>query len=145
LGSLNFENKADNGLGIPLPKGKIRVFKADESGSLQFIGEDRIDHTPKDETLRILVGNAFDIVGERTQKSIRDLGCQYEVTWEVELRNHKSEDITVTVLESSYWDWTITSETHPHTRESNQKIRWRIPVKADGESTLRYTIRYNHC
>jgi hypothetical protein len=142
---LNFNNSQVNGLGMPLPKGKVRVFKADTEGKLQFLGEDQIDHTPKDETLRILVGNAFDIVGERKQVSVKDLGCQYEVTWSDTLRNHKSEDIKVTVLESASWDWTITSENYPHIKESNQKIRWNIPVKANGESTLTYTIRYNHC
>ena len=142
---LNFNNSQANGLGMPLPKGKVRVFKADSEGKLQFLGEDQIDHTPKDETLRILVGNAFDIVGERKQMKVTDLGCQYEVNWEVMLRNHKSEDVVVTVLEAAYWDWTIISENYPHIRESNEKIKWRIPVKANGESKLAYKIRYNHC
>jgi len=142
---LNFKNSEENGLGIPLPKGRIRVFKKDGEGKLQFIGEDNIDHTPKDETLRILMGNAFDIVGERKRMEIRDLGCQYEVTWNVTLRNHKEEDVTVTVLERAYWDWNIVRENYPHIRESNEVIKWRVPVKASGESTLMYTIRYNHC
>jgi hypothetical protein len=142
---LNFNNSQSSGLGMPLPKGKVRVFKADNEGKLQFLGEDQIDHTPKDETLRILVGNAFDIVGERKQMKVTDLGCQYEVTWEVNLRNHKTEDVTVTALEHAYWDWTITNENYPHIKESNQNIKWRIPVKANGESKLTYTIRYNYC
>ncbi|MBD3262250.1 MAG: DUF4139 domain-containing protein [Candidatus Altiarchaeales archaeon] len=142
---LNFDNKEENGLGMPLPKGRVRVFKYDKQGLLQFVGEDSIDHTPKDETLRILVGSAFDIVGERKQMNVEDLGCQYEVTWEVTLRNHKDEDVVVTVLENAYWDWEIVYENHEHQKESNQKIKWRVPVPADGESTLTYTIRYNHC
>lgn len=142
---LNFENEKANGLGIPLPKGRVRVFKKDSEGKLQFIGEDSIDHTPKDETLRLLMGNAFDIVGERKQMNVEDLGCQYEVTWEVTLRNHKNEDVKVTVLENAYWDWEITRENYDHVKESNQKIKWIIPVKKDGESKLTYTIRYNHC
>ena len=142
---LNFKNSKENGMGMPLPKGKMRVFKADEQGSLQFIGEDYIDHTPKDETLRILMGNAFDIVGERKRMTIRDLGCQHQVSWEVKLRNHKEEDIVVTVIERSSWDWTITSSNYDHVRESNERIKFAIPVKADGESILRYTIRYNYC
>ncbi|MFH1055069.1 MAG: DUF4139 domain-containing protein [Candidatus Altiarchaeota archaeon] len=142
---LNFNNSQNNGLGMPLPKGKVRVFKEDADGKLQFIGEDSIDHTPKDETLRILVGNAFDIVGERKQMSVEDLGCQYEVTWQVTLRNHKDENVKVTVLENAYWDWKITKENYQHIKESNQKIKWVIPVTANGESTLTYTIRYNHC
>jgi hypothetical protein len=142
---LNFKNSEENGLGIPLPKGRIRVFKRDSEGKLQFIGEDSIDHTPKDETLRILMGNAFDVVGERKRMEIRDLGCQYEVKWQVTLRNHKNEDINVTVIERAYWDWTITQENYKHVRESNEKMKWSIPVKASGENILTYTIRYNHC
>ena len=142
---LNFKNSQDNGLGIPLPKGRMRVFKNDEQSSLQFIGEDYIDHTPKDETLRILMGNAFDIVGERKRMQVRDLGCKYDVSWEVTLRNHKSEDVIVTVLERGSWDWDIISENFPHVRESNEKIEYKIPVKADGETKLAYTIRYNNC
>jgi hypothetical protein len=142
---LNFDNSQANGLGMPLPKGKVRVFKQDSNGRLQFVGEDQIDHTPKDEKVRLLVGNAFDIVGERKQLKVNDLGCQYEVQWQDTLRNHKSEDVTVTVLESGNWDWTITAENYPHIKESNQKIKWRIPVKANAEATLTYTIRYNYC
>jgi hypothetical protein len=143
---LNFKNSKENGLGIPLPKGRVRVFKADSEGKLQFLGEDQIDHTPKDETLRILVGNAFDVVGERKQMKVNQLGsCMYDVTWQDVLRNHKDADITVTVLENAYWDWTITDENYPHAKESNQKIKWSIPVKAGGNSTLTYKIRYRYC
>jgi hypothetical protein len=143
---LNFKNSEENNLGIPLPKGRVRVFKKDTEGKLQFLGEDSIDHTPKDETLRILVGNAFDIVGERKKMDVKDLGCRYDVTWEVTLRNHKTEDVVVTVLEhTGDWDWEITSENYPHTKESNTDIKWKLPVKTDGESKLTYTVRYNYC
>ncbi|HHQ45590.1 MAG TPA: DUF4139 domain-containing protein [Candidatus Altiarchaeales archaeon] len=142
---LNFDNSEGNGLGIPLPKGRIRVFKEDGEGRLQFVGEDSVDHTPKDETIRVLMGNAFDIVGERKQTNVRDLGCQHEVSWEITLRNHKDEDVVVTVLENAYWDWEITRENYKHVKESNQLIKWSVPVKKDGESKLEYTIRYNNC
>ena len=142
---LNLVNSLDNGLGIPLPKGLIRVFKKDSKDKLQFIGEDNIDHTPKDETIRILLGNAFDIVGERKQMKVKDLGCQHEVSWQISLKNHKNEDAVVTVLENAYWDWEIVSENYDHIKESNEKIKWHIPVKKDGESVLSYTIRYNYC
>lgn len=143
---LNFDNSEENGLGIPLPKGRIRVFKRDSEGKLQFVGEDSIDHTPKDETLRILVGNAFDIVGERKTLDVEDLGCKYDVTWEITLRNHKDEDVTVTVLEhTGNWDWDITKENYKHMKESNTDIKWTIPVKKDEESKLQYTVRYNNC
>jgi hypothetical protein len=142
---LNFQNSRENGLGMPLPKGRVRMFKADSKGSLQFIGEDSIDHTPRDETLRLLAGNAFDIVGERVQANVQKIGCVHEVSWEIKLRNHKDEDVSVTVLENAYWDWEIVRESHQHTKESNRKISWQIPVKSGGESALTYTIRYNNC
>ncbi|MDD5112106.1 MAG: DUF4139 domain-containing protein, partial [Candidatus Altiarchaeota archaeon] len=143
---LNFKNSEENKLGMPLPKGRVRVFKKDSEGKLQFLGEDSIDHTPKDETVRILVGNAFDIVGERKKMDVKDLGCRNDVTWEITLRNHKTEDVVVTVLEhTGDWDWEITSENYQHSKESNTDVKWKIPVKANGESKLTYTVRYNYC
>jgi hypothetical protein len=139
---LNLNNTKDNNLGIPLPAGVVRVFKKDSEGKLQFIGEDSIDHTPKDETILLYLGDAFDVVGERKQLDYSDLGGYYEYEWEVDLRNHKNEDITVTVLESTGGDWEIIKETSQHTKESNNKIKWRIPVKANGETKLTYMIRY---
>lgn len=139
---LNFNNTKANGLGVPLPKGIVRVFKEDSEGKLQFIGEDSIDHTPKDETLRLYLGDAFDVTGERKQLDFNDLGGYYEYEWEVTLRNHKDEDITVTVLENTGGDWEIKKESHQHIKESNNKIKWRIPVKPNGETKLTYTIRY---
>ncbi|MFH1788349.1 MAG: DUF4139 domain-containing protein [Candidatus Altiarchaeota archaeon] len=139
---LNFNNTEANNLGIPLPAGIVRVFKEDSEGKLQFIGEDSIDHTPRDETLRLYLGDAFDVTGERKQLDYNDLGGYYEYKWEVLLKNHKDEDIIVTVLESTGGDWEIISETHPHIKESNHLIKWRIPVTARKETKLTYTIRY---
>lgn len=139
---LNFNNSQANGLGVPLPKGIVRVFKRDSEGKLQFIGEDNIDHTPKEETVRLYLGDAFDVVGERKQMDFNKLGGYYEYQWEITLRNHKSEDIAVTVIENTGGDWEITTETTGHIKESNNRIRWRIPVKANGETKLTYTIRY---
>jgi hypothetical protein len=139
---LNFDNSEKNNLGIPLPKGTVKVFKKDSSGKLQFIGEDSIDHTPKDETIRLYVGQAFDIVGDRKQMDMNIMSNWYEYTWEVTLRNHKNEDITVTVLENTGGDWEITKENVNHITESNNKIKWKVPVKANGEAKLTYTIRY---
>jgi hypothetical protein len=139
---LNFLNSEDNNLGIPLPAGIMRVFKKDSEGKLQFVGEDRIDHTPKDEKLEIFMGQAFDIVGERKQMDMNILSQWYEYTWEVELRNHKDEDITVTVIERTGGDWHITVENVDHVKESNNEIKWYVPVKANDEATLTYTIRY---
>ena len=139
---LNFNNSAKNNLGIPLPKGTVRVFTNDKEGKLQFIGEDSIDHTPKDETISLFIGHAFDIVGERTQMDFNELANWYEYVWAVNLRNHKDEDIVVTVLERTSGDWEITDENYNHTKRSNNEIEWQVPVKANGESTLTYTIRY---
>src|SRR4030095_1685985 len=105
---LQVKNSKENRLGLPLPKGKIRVYKADASGSQQFIGEDWIDHTPKDESVKIKLGNAFDLVGERTQKDFKKTGWHlYEVEWEIALRNHKPEPQTVTVIEPVPGDWQV--------------------------------------
>lgn len=139
---LNFKNSEENNLGIPLPKGTVKVFKKDSSGKLQFIGEDAIDHTPKDETISLYTGQAFDIVGERKQTDMNILSNWYEYSWEVTLRNHKSSDITVSVLENTGGDWEITKENVNHIKESNNKIKWNVPVKANGEAKLTYTIRY---
>jgi hypothetical protein len=139
---LNFDNSEENNLGIPLPKGTVRVFKEDREGKLQFIGEDSIDHTPRDETISLFIGQAFDIVGERKQMDFNKLADWYEYEWEVNLRNHKDEDIVVTVLERTGGDWEIIEENYGHTKVSNNRMEWRVPVKANGESTLSYTIRY---
>lgn len=140
--TLYFNNSRGNNLGIPFPKGTVRVFKKDNEGRLQFIGEDSIDHTPKDETVRLLIGQAFDIVGERKQMNMRDLGGYYEYSWEVTIRNHKDADIIVTVIERTGGDWEITSENIMHEKESQNKIKWKVPVKANNEAKLVYTIRY---
>ncbi len=97
---LDFENSERNGLGMPLPKGVVRVYKRDHTGAQQFIGEDLIDHTPRDETLRIKMGEAFDVVGDRRQMDYTVIsGCVSESTWRIDLRNHKDEDVEVMLVE----------------------------------------------
>lgn len=140
--SMEFMNSAEAGLGIPLPRGTIRVMKADTDGSLEFVGEDQIDHTPKDEKVRALLGNAFDVVGERVQKAHRQVSERVaEEDFEIKLRNHKTEDIVVTVIEHGWGDWTITQQSHTNTKKDAGKAEWEIPVKADGETILTYTAR----
>jgi hypothetical protein len=142
---LEIENAEENGLGIPLPAGRVRVYKADVDGSLQFVGEDQIDHTPKDETLRLLLGNAFDIVGERRQTDFQQLGGDVvEESYEIVVRNHKDEDVEVRVLEHLFrWnEWEIVQESAEHTKLDQGSVEWRLPVPADGETTLTYTVRY---
>jgi hypothetical protein len=139
---LEVKNSADHRLGVPLPKGKVRVYKADSAGSQQFIGEDWIDHTPKDERVKIKLGDAFDVVGERTQKEWRKLGPGlWEVEWEIALRNHKKQDQTVTVIEPVPGDWQVLHATHAFEKPEAHTLRFTIPVPREGASKLVYRVR----
>jgi hypothetical protein len=139
---LEVRNSKENRLGLPLPKGKVRVYKADRAGSQQFIGEDWIDHTPKDERVKIKLGNAFDLVGERTQKDWRKVASNlYEVEWEISLRNHKKEDQTVTVVEPVPGDWQVLHSTHPYEKVEAHTLRYQIPVPKEGNVKLVYRVR----
>lgn len=142
---LELENTKKNNLGIPLPKGTIRVYKEDKDGSLQFVGEDRIDHTPKDEKIKIKIGEAFDVVGERVQTEYKHLGYNlYEVAFEVSLRNHKKEDIKVLVEEPIPGDWEMLSNTHSYEKLSSNLIRFDVPVAKDKEVKVKYRIRFKY-
>ena len=139
---LDIRNTKENRLGVPLPKGKVRVYKADVSGSQQLIGEDWIDHTPKDERVRIKMGEAFDVVGERVQKDWKRIGSNlYEIEWEITLRNHKKEVVTIEVIEPMPGDWEILRTTHPHEKLQAFTARWSIPVPREGAATLGYRTR----
>ncbi len=139
---LDVKNSKDNRLGIPLPKGKVRVYKADASGSQQLIGEDWIDHTPKDERVRIKMGEAFDVVGERVQKDWKRIGSNlYEIEWEITLRNHKKEAVTVDVIEPMPGDWEVLRATQPHEKLQAFTAGWKVAVPQEGASTLAYRIR----
>ncbi|MFI5329035.1 MAG: DUF4139 domain-containing protein, partial [Candidatus Rokuibacteriota bacterium] len=139
---LDIRNTKENRLGVPLPKGKVRVYKADASGSQQLIGEDWIDHTPKDERVRIKMGEAFDLVGERVQKDWKKIGGYlYEIEWEITLRNHKKEAVTVEVIEPMPGDWEVLRATHPHEKLQAFTARWKIPVPKEGATTLGYRTR----
>ena len=138
----DIKNSKENGLGLPLPKGKIRVYKADASGSQQFVGEDWIDHTPRDERVKIKMGDAFDVVGERTQKEWRKIASNlYEVEWEISLRNHKKEDQTVTVIEPVPGDWQVLTSTHAWEKPEAHTLKFQVPVVKDGASKLTYRVR----
>jgi hypothetical protein len=142
---LELENTKKNNLGIPLPKGTIRVYKEDKDGSLQFVGEDRIDHTPKDEKFKIKIGEAFDAVGERIQTDYKHLGYNlYEVAFEVSLRNHKKEDINVLVEEPIPGNWEMLSNTHPYEKLKANLIRFDVPVAKDKEVKVKYRIRFRY-
>ena len=138
----DIKNSKDNRLGVPLPKGKVRVYKADASGSQQFVGEDWIDHTPKDERVKIKMGDAFDLVGERTQKEWRKIASNlYEVEWEISLRNHKKDDQTVTVIEPVPGDWQVLTSTHAWEKPEAHTLKFQVPVMKDGASKLTYRVR----
>jgi len=144
---VTFMNEKKSGLGIPLPKGKVRVYKLDADGKEQFVGEDRIDHTPKDEEVRLYLGNAFDIVGERAQTDFRSFasGRVVEETIRIKVRNHKSEKVTVQVYEHPWrWnEWEITKKSTEFEKVDQSTVRFPVTVPADGETTVTYTIRYS--
>jgi hypothetical protein len=140
---MEIANKKNNRLGIPLPKGIVRVYKTDSDGGLQFIGEDRIDHTPKDETFKIKMGDAFDIVGERKQTDWRKIADRlYEVAFEISLRNHKDEPVTVSVIEPMLRDWEILNSSHAYEKIEAHTVQFDIPVAKDGETKLNYRARF---
>ena len=142
---LELENTKKNNLGMPLPKGSVRVYKEDKDGSLQFVGEDRIDHTPKDEKFKIKIGEAFDVVGERIQTDYKRLSSNlFEVAFEVSLRNHKKEDIKVLVEEPIPGDWEMLSNSHPFEKLQAHLIRFDVPVAKDKEVKVKYRIRFRY-
>ena len=139
---LELTNAREHRLGVPLPKGKVRVYKADASGSSQLIGEDWIDHTPKDERVRIKLGEAFDVVGERVQKDWRKLsGNVWEVEWEITLRNHKAQEQTVTVIEPVPGDWQVLHATNKHDKPEAHTLRFEVPVPKEGAARVTYRVR----
>jgi hypothetical protein len=120
----------------------VTVYKADASGSQQLIGEDWIDHTPKDERVKIKMGDAFEVVGERTQKEWRKIGASvYEVEWEIALRNHKKADQTVTVLEPVPGDWQVLASTHAWEKPAAHTLRFSVAVPKEGAAKLVYRVR----
>jgi hypothetical protein len=139
---ISVANSKQNQMGMPLPKGIVRVYKQDSKGALQFIGEDRIDHTPEDETIRVKMGEAFDVVAERAQTSFEVLssGHLYRSSYKVTLRNHKAENIKVSVVDLIHGDWTITTSSHKYDKETAQRVRFDVPVSSKGSAELTYTV-----
>jgi hypothetical protein len=143
---LDFKNDEKNHLGMPLPKGVVRVYKADASGAKQFIGEDRIDHTPRDEKVRIKMGDAFDVVGDRKQTDWKALGsCTSDSAWEIALRNHKDTAEQVQVMEPVGGEWTVLSTTHPFTKEDARTFSFDVKVQARSETKIKYRVRIKWC
>jgi hypothetical protein len=137
---VEFQNKGE-GLGIPLPKGVVRVYKKDAAGNAQFVGEDRIDHTPRNETIRLRLGNAFDVTADRKQTDFQRLAAVVETAYRLVLKNARKEAVTVVVREPVPGDWTMISESQPHTKAASGVAEWKIRVPADGEATLIYRVR----
>jgi hypothetical protein len=137
-----FRNEQKGGLGMPLPAGTVRVYQSDSKGGIQFAGEDTISHTPKDETLRIYVGNAFDVVCERKQTDYKKLASNlYELEYQISLRNHKDAPVTVEVREPVGGDWEVVSSNFQWTKLDSSTIGFQIPVEKDGTATLDYRVR----
>jgi hypothetical protein len=140
--NLEFINSKKHGLGMPLPKGKFRVYKADKEGSLQFIGEDEIDHTPKDEEIRIYIGAAFDIIGERKMIESHKIARKVrEDTYEIAIRNHKDEDIEVLVIEPQHGDWKVIKTTHDYNIKDAFTLEFKIKIKKEEKEIIKYTVR----
>jgi hypothetical protein len=143
-----FVNAETNHLGIALPKGKLRFYRRDDGGQLQFVGENVIDHTPRNETVRVTTGNAFDLVGERKQTSFHvDSGDKWmDETFEIKLRNRKKDaPVEIRVVEHLYrWsNWNITAKSDEFTKKDAQTIEFRVPFKPDEERTVTYTVHYS--
>jgi hypothetical protein len=143
---VDFVNEEKSGLGMPLPKGTVRVYKADQSGAQQFVGEDAIDHTPRDEKVAIKLGEAFDVVADRKQTDWKALGnCSSESAWQIELRNHKDTAETVHDLEPVSGDWEIIQSSHPAVKKDAQTFEFVVPVPARGATTITYRVRIRWC
>jgi hypothetical protein len=146
---VEFQNKGD-GLGIPLPKGVIRVYKKDAQGNAQFVGEDQINHTPKNEFIRLKLGDAFDVTADKKQTDFQKLAGTgrtsniFESAYQIVLKNAKSESVTVVVREPMPGDWTMISESQPHTKATSGLAEWKIMVPADGNATLTYRVRVKY-
>ena len=142
-----FKNSEANHLGMPLPRGRVRFYKQDDDKQLEFTGENLIDHTPKDETLRVFTGNAFDLVGERRRTNVKVDSSNHwlDESIEIKLRNHKKEPVEIRVVEHLFrWtNWEITEKSDPFTKTNAQTIEFRVPVKADEEKTIHYTVHYS--
>jgi len=139
---IKFINAKENNLGMPLPAGIIRLYKEDDEESLQFIGEDKIEHTPKDEEITLKIGEAFDVVAERTQTDYQRISTRlYESEWEIILKNHKEKQVKVGVVEPLFGNWKIVSNSHPYKKIDAFTIRFDVTIPRDGDQKIRYRVR----
>ena len=141
---VEFENKEGNSLGIPMPKGKVRVYKSDGE-SVEFVGEDLIDHTPKNEKVKLKIGEAFDIVVEEVQTENRKITNKvYEQSWSLTFRNRKEESIVIDVERYLGINWEILNSSLDYEKKDAQNIKFKVPVNADGEKVLKFKVRYTY-
>ena len=147
---IEFDNLENTGLGLPLPKGVVRVYKKDTAGGAQFVGEDAIDHTPKNEKIRLKLGDAFDVTADKTQTDFKKLAGTgrynyvFESAYRIELKNAKKEAITVKVQEPMPGDWEVLAESHKHMKEAAGTAVWQMPVPAEGKAELTYRVRVRY-
>jgi hypothetical protein len=143
---VQFQNREASRLGVPMPKGVVRVYKKDSAGNAQFVGEDRIDHTPKNETVRLKLGEAFDVTADKKQTDFKRRDTYspwshvHESAYEIVLKNAKSEAVTVVVREPVPGDWSMLEETQRHKKAAAGTAEWNIRVPAEGSTTLRYRV-----
>lgn len=146
---VEFENKGA-GLGVPLPKGVIRLYKKDSAGNAQFIGEDSIDHTPKNERVRLKLGEAFDVTADKKQTDFQKITGSgrynnvFESAYQITLKNAKNQPVTVKVFEPMPGDWEVLAESLPHTKQAAGTALWQVPVAAEGKTVLTYRVRVKY-
>jgi len=142
-----FKNSDTNHLAIPLPKGKLRFYRSDTDGHLEFVGENTIDHTPKDETIRVYTGNAFDVVGERKRTNFHVESNQHwmDESFEIHVRNHKKEAVNVRVVEHLYRgiNWKLADQSQQSRKMDAQTVEFPVSVASDGEAVVTYTVHYS--
>ena len=137
-----FRNEEKSGLGMPMPAGNVRVYQKDSKGNILFVGEDRIDHTPKDEALNIHIGTAFDVISERKQTDYKHIDTHtWEMEFEITVRNHKDTPITAEVNEPIGGDWEMLNSSYKYTKTAAFAAQFNVPVAANGTSVLKYRIR----
>ena len=140
-----FKNEESAGLGMPMPAGVLRVYQQDSKGGVHFVGEDRIMHTPKDETLNVKIGNAFDVICERNQVDFEKIASNvYEIGYEITLRNHKATPVSVEVNEPVGGTWRMITSSHEWTKTAAWAAQFKVPVAADGTAVLKYRVRVTY-
>ncbi len=141
---VEFNNSKDDGLGVPMPKGKVRVYKSD-GDAVEFIGEDLVDHTPRKEDIKLKIGEAFDIVVEEKQTENRKISDRvYERAWEIEFKNRKNESVVIDVEKALGFGWTVLSSSHEFEKKDAQNITFKVPVSADDETVLKLKVRFKY-